>query len=526
MRRSAFGFAIGAAVLAGAGVAHASTGIDSPEGDIEQMGRGSAWIARADTPLAAYYNPAALAFQSSGLYVGLDVMFRKTCFTRENPDGSAYAAAPGAPPYDGGPNDPPAAVCAQTGAFPAPNLGAVWRINKQWGIGLALLGPHAYGKNVWPESVSFNGALGQQTEPSPNRYLLTDSSALELYPTLGVGFAPLENVSFGAAFIWGIATADFTNFAEALSPMQATKYPVDDFANHSDLKAELKFHDYFIPGFVLSGMWAPAKTLDVSGMYKWMDDIHSSQADVKVLSRYWNGDGTPNQTPCGPGEPKDCNLTVLQKVGNVSIANPMEARIGTRFHWPRKDAVVPNWANPDKNGGKPVHDPMSQDVFDVEVDFTWAHDSQVDALHLAFPANVTVNGTPGVLPTEPDIPHNWKDVFGARLGGDVVVIPNLLALRAGGWVETKGQDDAHLLLDFDNSNKAGIAGGASVRFGMIDVHAAYQHTFWGTLDNGGQGAVHAISGDASAGGYSQQAVNGGKLTSQMDEFGFAAAAHF
>ena len=55
--------------LAGIGSALRS-GFDSPDNGVEQVGRGSAWVARADDPLAAFYNPAAIAFQATSVHLG------------------------------------------------------------------------------------------------------------------------------------------------------------------------------------------------------------------------------------------------------------------------------------------------------------------------------------------------------------------------------------------------------------------------------------------------------------------------
>ena len=65
-----------------------------------------------------------------------------------------------------------------------------------------------------------------------------------------------------------------------------------------------------------------------------------------------------------------------------------------------------------------------------------------------------------------------------------------------------------------------------MRFWRIDLSAAYQHTFFETLDNGGDGALLAISGDKSSNFRSRQAINGGKLTTSLDEFGLAATLRY
>jgi hypothetical protein len=73
-----------------------------------------------------------------------------------------------------------------------------------------------------------------------------------------------------------------------------------------------------------------------------------------------------------------------------------------------------------------------------------------------------------------------------------------------------------------------------VRVWRLDITAAYQHTFFGTLDNGGKGAVYGLSGDGvtnetpgEGGPYrSRQAVNGGKLESGLNEVALGVTARF
>jgi hypothetical protein len=130
------------------------------------------------------------------------------------------------------------------------------------------------------------------------------------------------------------------------------------------------------------------------------------------------------------------------------------------------------------------------------------------------------------VPVNGDIPHKWRDVIGVRLGSDVTILPNRLAIRGGGFFESKGQRDEYLNLDFDQSWKLGLTLGGTVRVGPADIHVAYSHVFYGTLDNQGNGAVHALSGDGSTGYRSQQAINGGSLGSSLNDVALSAAFRF
>lgn len=511
--------------------ARASSGIDSPENGIPQLGRAGAWIARADDPLAAYFNPAALSWQPTGVHLGAHLMLMDRCFTRLGPDGQPVSPGNNTP-GPGAPGGPEAAVCSEVSPFPNPQLAATLRLTRELAIGLSVSGPHGVGAAEWPEEVPFKNKFGVEvTQPASQRYMLTSTSSTILLPTLSVSYAINDKLSVGAGFIWGLAMIEFVNFTEGVSPSPAPgEQPSDDYLGHADIKAILNAKDMFIPGFVLGGLWSPTDRLDVAAWVKWLDAL-KSKGDLKAESLYWADTGGKNPDPCGLADqdpvndqPAGCNLTDEKEAGDLTFRLPMEAKLGVRYHHPRQDpGERPAWA---RKEDKPVRDPLSEDLFDVELDFTWAHNSVVDNLELRFKPGVAIKGTPGYAPENADVAHEWRDVFGVRLGGDFVVLPGRLAVRAGAFYESKGQDDKYLNVDFHLGHRIGVAGGATVRLGPVDLAAAYQHTFFGTLDNGGQGLLKAISGDRASGFRSQQAVNGGKLESSLNEFGLSGTLRF
>jgi long-chain fatty acid transport protein len=502
----------GACLLASVGTAHASSGIDTPDNGVVQVGRGGAWVARADDPLAAYYNPAALVQQRSGVYLGAHLMFMSRCFTRLGPDGQPVSPG-GSIPGPGAAGGPPAATCADTNPFPNPQIAANFRITRRLAIGLSVMGPHGVGNMSWPESLPYSIGNISTTQPAPQRYLLTESNALIINPTLSVSYAINDNLAIGAGFIWGIANISFTNFSESTSAIAK-----DDFAGNQDVKAQLKATDAFVPGFVVGIMGSPAKRLDVAGWFKWQDAIHT-RTSLHLEANYWKTGGAPTGNP---------TITDVADAGYLKFRIPMEARLGFRYHHPLKmGSLVPQ-------SGPKVRDPLTQDLFDLEVDFTWANNSVVDNMEVRFKqagytgsgSGIRVNGTPGFIPENADIPHKWKDVFGVRFGGDFTVIPGFLAVRAGGFFETKGQDAAYLNPDFDMGMRVGLGGGATVRINRFDISLAYQHTFFGPLDNGGKGAVPALSGDGTTNYRSKEARNGGRLESSLNEVALGGTVRF
>jgi len=307
--------------------------------------------------------------------------------------------------------------------------------------------------------------------------------------------------------------------------------PTDDFLANGDTKATLGAKDFFIPGFVIGALWSPTPRIDLAGWFKWQDSIQSS-THLHMETPYWTMAGVYEDNPC-PGADKSCNVTDVEDAGRVKVPIPMEAKLGFRYHHPRPGPAIkrPTWAGPP---ARRVRDSLTEDLFDVEFNITYANNSVMDVLEVRFRgdpsvpgAKIPVKGTSATVPTNADIPHHWKDVLGFRLGGDFVVLQTRLALRAGAFFETKGQSDEWLHPDFHLGEKIGVGGGGTVRVGPVDISLAYQHTFFGTLDNGGKGSIKALSGSATApGGRSYQAVNGGKLESSLNEIALGGTLRF
>lgn len=484
-----------------------ASGFETPDSGAVQMGRGATYVARADDPLAAAFNPAGLAFQKSGVYAGAHLMFQNRCFSRRNPDGSTVSPGASLP----GPVDP---VCAEMSPFPNPQIAANFRLGNRFAVGIAVLGPHAVGSMSWPESVNYTNKAGLSlTQPAPNRFLLVEQNGIVLNPTLSVSYAIKDWLSVGAGFIWGIASFSFVNFSESTSQVAN-----DDFAGNQEVRATISAFDGFVPGVVVGVLAAPHKRLDLGAQIRWQDTVNAT-SDLHIESLYWKSGGAKNTTPCAPSEP-NCNITDKAGAGTIKLRNPFTARFGFRYHSPQKmGSLVPKV-------GKKVRDVLVDDQFDIEADFTYAHNSVMDNLEVRFQPGIKVNGTPGFIPENADIPHKWKNVFGARLGGDYIIIPGFLAARAGAWFETSGQDAEYLNPDFHNGYHVGVNAGATVRLARFDVSLAYQHTFFETLDNGGKGAVKGLSGDATTGYRTVHVVNGGKLTTSLDEISLGATVRF
>jgi len=470
------------ALLSVTTTASASNAFEVPDHGVEQFGRGGAWVARASDPMAAWFNPAALATQKSGVSLGVSLLWTKTCFGRENPDGSPKQVT------DGSATRVYPETCNENSGtpFPNPSLAGAYRINDKLAIGLAVLGPHAAGDAEWPDVVDGTDQRGNYAPtPAPTRYMLLKKHGLVVHPALSVAYSVTPELHFGAGFVWGIASFEFKTITGSLGQTQ-------EGWTH-DIVAEMKAKDMFVPGFILGGLWEAHRRIDVGAWFRWSDAIKAS-GDALLSGEYYDNKGLAQDPSryCDLGSsigPQNCTQTPSGET-KMRLNQPIEAKLGVRYHHPRSDVTPPTTSQ-----GHRVRDPIAEDLFDIEVDLTYARNSVVDSLEIRFPPNIAIPWLAGAdVPINADVPHHFKDVYGVRIGGDFVVLPNQLAVRAGGFFETRGQDPAFANIDFVPAQRFGLTAGATYRVGPVDINIAGGHVFGSKIDNGGNGDLPALTG--------------------------------
>lgn len=524
VRRFAVGLSFAGACALGATTARAN-GYETPSGGTEVLGRGSAWLARAADPLATFYNPAALSRNGNGVSLTVNLFSQKTCFTRKGAGGSAVNVGGS---YDYG------KVCNDAELFPNPQVAFQYRISDKLGIGIAVMGPSAVGKAKYPDLATatrnsasqFSGAkVGDPaTMPSGSRYLLTELDAKIIWPQIGIGYELAPKLRVGASFIWGLAFLKLGNVSMGLNNQQV-KDPNTGRVNElsqQDLIANVEAKDLFVPGFVASALYTVGDNIDIGAWFHWSDAVKAKgQAEINGFAYEANSISGGAAT----ADPKITTNKTPDGQASIKAPQPMEARVGIRYYKPREGVVL------EQKGGL-LKDPLRDEVFDVELDAEWSHDSQFDNLEIRFngpptPIYTSVGqNTAGQsplanVPVNADVPHKWKDSYGVRLGGDYVVLPGQLALRAGGWFQTSSMRKEYLHVDFVPMQRIGLALGGTYRLGPVDIQAGYSHVFFTPLDNGGDGAIKALTGDANAkpvANRSDYAINGGKLTSSINVF--------
>jgi long-chain fatty acid transport protein len=513
-------------------------GFEFPAAGTRPLGRGGAFYARADSPLALLYNPANLA-SLRGAQAGLDlhVAFFDACFDRsgtyaENAgadSGTRFGSSSTPPPggYDGVPHPK---VCNQAGPGYIPELAASYRIHEDVGLGFGIVAPAGVGNTKWgnadrgtvdvPTSVHPEGEL-----PSPARYNLVEENLLIFYPSVGLGYSPHPMVRLGASFGWGIGLFDFTNYT----------VPFASEAFSTDIRTRIQAEDLFVPRLNVSAHVIPHENVDVMLGFIWNDDVEAD-GTLELTSGAYRDEPVQERVSRCSGTPYSPDEQCVAPIDGMTLDAPMPWKLSFGIRY--ADRIRPRDAGGDPTEvGAPQHDPMTDERWDVELDVVYEMNSRVDKFVVEVPEGEQVvadEGLPAPLPERNVIPHQWKDQVSVRLGGDYNIIPGRLAARAGFSFESRGVKDAYPQLDFMPFRRYGLHAGFTVRVKRFDISVAYAHLFQETTEvtenevdpgrvereNGervvvGQKGVPQVAATLT-GGQPPYIVNKGKINSDFD----------
>jgi hypothetical protein len=540
--------------------AHASNPLEYPDNGAASFSRGGAWLATANEPIAAHYNPAGLAIQGSGFSIDQNLNFEKVCFDRHGPNG-----APEGPDT----NFQYIPTCNSRGGFPniIPSISFTWRATKRLGIGVALVPPATYGtaQGSYPAmslglhtpllAGGVKGAPVYQQIPAPYRYMGLDQKSTIIFPTLSVGYELFHNFRIGAGFISGIAIINTTVGGIGSEPQAITGDHAGDPSSDSFSTVHTK--DLFVPGAIVALHWSLTPNVDVAAWGRWISDIRSTHGDLTAYSQVYNASTLDGLQPicrrgagvCGPQN----NVAIPNYFGNeafreLRVPIPPEVRIGVRFHLPRSERGEKAPKLGMGTGFEPSRDPLHDDLFDVEVDGSYSANSRANTTEVRFADNGQGMGLQsivpvGKLPPNADQWNGYIDSYGIRFGGQVNVIQDKLGLRGGTWLETRSQDPAWLKIGVVGGMRGGFGGGIVVRQGFLDISLGYQHQWSNALDNGGVGKMRTtitsstpepnltkeppgVSAADRTQYRSGHTVNDGRLTQSADAFTLGGTVHF
>ncbi len=463
-------------LLVAPALAHAQ-GFEYAAAGTRALGRGGAFSARADDPMALGYNPAALAFLPGyQLMANANLAFYDACVQRSGGYDSSGVSTTSL--YDSrfGFPDPTddsnwvrqafPMVCRGGAPGPSPQLVFTMHPLPELGIGIGILAPSGVGSGHWGNddgTVTANGI----TLPTPTRYALVSQDLLLFHPSIGVGWSPIRELSLGVTLQWGMAIVDFVNHTNAGT---GAEDPAQDVRTH--LHAE----DLFVPAIIASVHVVPIDELDIVATARFSDGIDAG-ATLDLTTGFYGTDTTSFS-------PETTSLTGARR----QAGQPWQFSLSARY----ADRRQPRFRDPDEAGrisGR-IEDHLQNENWDVEVDLFYQLNSQVRDFVVTPPAGAEVaicegprvDGNcatrlqaplPGALP----IAHGWADQFSVRVGGDWNVIPGQLALRVGSHFATSGFNSRYQTQDQLPGMRLGLHAGVTLRIERFDISLAYAHIF-------------------------------------------------
>jgi hypothetical protein len=462
------------------------------------LGRGGAFAARADDGMALLYNPAMIAdLPDTQITLNAGLAIWSACVQRSGHYGDSLGGhtdasgtyQPGmtaAPSIFDSPGSNPDAWTAS--AYPSvcnsgppqvlPQIVMNVRLANDFGLAFGILAPNGVGASQWG---SANGTVtmagdttGNALRPSPTRYALTDANALLFYPSIGFGWRPIDWLRVGLTFQWGIGIISFSNYTSSASGGADPS---------SDIRTQLQnMVSPFIPAGILSVHFVPHENLDIMLGGRISDGIGgvvpATGSLTLTTSAYGNGSMMSNLP-----QSTTINGTTLH------AGQPWQFWTGFRYgHRIRPRA----YTRPEDARLRPgPDDPMSDELFDIELDVVYEYNQQVTDFVVTNPPGSMAQiqmfdhslvGIP--VPRTLPIAHGWSDDIVFRLGGDANIIPGVLALRAGASLDLPLNRNyvQWMTNDYIQGWRVGVHVGGTVRIdNHFDLSIAYAHIFAETV---------------------------------------------
>ena len=487
-RGLALGLAL-SALLAGAEAR--AGGFEVPDNGAEALGRGGAFVAKADDPTAIQYNPAGLAGQRGtrllfdGKLVNAPYSFQRFGSYLDDPTNPKT-------PWGGTPFP---SVRDQGGLFFAPFIAATTDFaTLDWlTVGIGVFGPSSVGNRTYPYGI---GGGAQGGIPSPSRYDVVQPKALIAMPTLSVGARLTDWLDLGAGFhfVYGNFNLTSTSFVD-----------LGDGKNGACPNYEYRGCDS------LSTISATGTSWAVSGGAI----VHATRGlslGASVRS--------PVSIDATGQASVDPNITVIKPPpppGNATFHTqlPWYLRFGVRYAFVEDDGF---------------------EAGDVELDGTY------EAWGSAQGTGPTVH-IDHLGPTGPAfdnidvlIAHHYSDTFSVRGGGAYnVKLPfGVLALRGGLYYDKSATagDPSYTRLDFDTLDKFAATVGVGLRWNGFTFNLGYAEVFEpGRTVDPGTGNVRPVDGaqhgqPVDSMGNPLPAVNEGQYAGHMNIFSFGVVAVF
>ena len=403
-------------------------GFEIPDGGTFGLGRGGAFVVRADDPTALSWNPGALV-KLRGTHLLLDhaLVFEHSTFTRapsDLPPGTDYGFDPLAPVDNGD------SLFALGGtAIATTDFGL-----SDWTFAIGIYGPSGHGKKSYP----IDG--GQ-------RYMLTSLEALIVYPSLAVAWGDRD--SFGVGATLQLAMAPSLEMQLVVDGSQAGG--LHAYYSGNDVLATIAMSDMAAFSAIVGAWWRPIPELELGLSGRVVPASLSLDGDFSLAN-------VPGQTQFSKEQ-----LTVPGAAARLALTVPPTVRAGLRYR----------------------HLDGEREVFDVELDVAYEAWSMLE--RSAVELDGTINLFVGAAAPDTIIEKRWTDTVSVRLGGTWNVLAAdharygddapTLQLSAGGYWESAAVPHNYEHLDFLAFERVGLSFGVAGRVGPLRLKLAYSHVF-------------------------------------------------
>lgn len=469
-------------------------GFEFPDLGTLPIGRGGAFVARADSLDAWHYNPAGLGKNSGpALMISANAVHLDSRFTRRG--SGDMVRPPGNEMIDVA--DPAA----------DPNTGELWstaRNGKRFGPAPMVV--FSWG-DVGTKGLSFSLGMSSASgfgghdwsKQGSQRYVIGSGSFLFLSYGGGIAWRPNRYFAIGANFLSGFFAGDFT--------VMTRQGAVGDKQNEefeSDNNVRIRVRDSFVPSGNFGVLSQPLDALELGLSVRLPFRTHAS--------------GTLAYRP-GPDN-GDARLASRSQV-DIIQSFPTVLRAGIR-------AIHP--------------------AFDVELDFVFENWRSVQKIDVAFsnpdrdvhpadeyddPSLLYLDAFGDGMVFSPlvatDVPLLFRDTYSVRLGSDVEIWPEHITARAGGFWQSSAypRDHRTMSVRFPFTQQVGLGAGLTWHaVPQLDITAGYMHIF--------QPEVIVRNGIVQANAFREPGdsdklgniVNNGRYRASIDLFGLALQARF
>jgi hypothetical protein len=459
-------------------------GFELLPGGTRSVARGGAVAARAEDPMTLLHNPAGLSsLPGDRIMLNIDLPLHSMCFDAYGYYGwGVYNEARsefGDALDDDYATTPLPEVCNSAAILPLPSIAWAGKVSDDLTMGFGFVAP------TLVPGLRFGGSdgtisVGGRAMPTPTRYQIIEQKVdFAFAPSLGLSYR------FGPAFSLGgnLTVAMLSARTWAIQNQSSGTQPATDWL------AEVEASDLFIPSLTIGGLFEPTRALDIGVVARIVDGFDGSGQVTYETNTFHKG-ATSGPIPF---ENDPIELAGV-RVGLASVIT-----LGVRY------------AGLLGGEQKPDDDPMSSELWDVELDGSYTFNSLAGDNAVQSGDDVIivsrVAGGGSSSPAQEALPEitfdrHQLDSVAVRLGGSFSVVPRSFAVHGGGFFESRGIEASYASIDSFAFARVGVGLGVMLRLGKFDLFAAYGHIFQETLEvvpPPHQNVEHADRADVTSG---------------------------